>query len=577
MHPSPILRSSLMLYLVLSVLFALVYAQDYSIPTQWANTTSSLSRDARAQLAKRLYNTVNSSHQNSGQILSLGLGQNANLLSATVIYDSIVPDSQTNNYNVTSDIFLQAISLLIPAQGQQPFSNDPMMWGLTAVYAYRAYQQPSFLTCCKGISSIEEFSRFRLSVTALLLLVAYSGVMLIRLRKQIRPEDEGSGGIIAGGEGAYMALSAYLYDITDNQTFHDATVITYSFINSHLFNNTGNYVTDSFDVSTCVGDDPLVMTYNTGLYLEALSVFANKTSNSTLVQIADQLALSAIKSPSWTNTTSGILTDTRAPANVSDNSHSDTAYKGMLVRALYEHWSRSPPNSDIANLIKAYLMLQYNAVLNNARYPGTDYYVQSWTGPPVPSMLPWGQLAAADVLNSAIGLAADPSPIPIPSSSAPGPLNTSPSPSNARSHSLGPIIGGVVGGVLLVVLISVVILVIRYRRRRDIKYKQQIQAGAEYISNPFPPPLPIIDYFNSSKVRGEIQEPPAPALQEEPIDSVQPPMPQLPQSAPAASNSPSRDNIEDLVYRLNRAVARLPPRSVDGSLTTAPPRYEAFV
>ncbi|KAK7688647.1 hypothetical protein QCA50_008185 [Cerrena zonata] len=320
------------------------------------------------------------------------------------------------------------------------------------------------------------------------------------------------------------------------------------------------------------------MTYNTGLYLEGLSVFANKTSNSTLVQTADQLALSSIKSASWSDS-NGILTDTLAPVDVSDNSHFNTAYKGMLVRALYEHWSRSPPNSDIANLIKAYLMLQYNAVLNNARYPGTDYYVQSWTGPPVPSMLPWGQLAAADVLNAAIGLAADPSPIPIPSSSAPGPLNTSPSPLNSRSHSLGPIIGGVVGGVLLVVLISVVILVIRYRRRREIRYKQQIQEESDYISqsvNPFPPPLPIIDYYNSSKVRDEVQESSAPASQADPMNPIQTPMSQreLLQSADA-SNHP--DNIEDLVDRLNRAVANLPPPSVDGSATTAPPRYDPFV
>ena len=72
-----------------------------------------------------------------------------------------------------------------------------------------------------------------------------------------------------------------------------------------------------------------------------------------------------------------------APSNVSDNSHSNNAYKGkalhydttclsdtsicmflgMLVRALYEHWLRSPPGSDIANLIKAYLMFQVSQIV----------------------------------------------------------------------------------------------------------------------------------------------------------------------------------------------------------------------
>ena len=32
----------------------------------------------------------------------------------------------------------------------------------------------------------------------------------------------------------------------------------------------------------------------------------------------------------------------------------------MLIRALYEHWARSPQGSDISNLIEAYLVFQVN-------------------------------------------------------------------------------------------------------------------------------------------------------------------------------------------------------------------------
>lgn len=56
--------------------------------------------------------------------------------------------------------------------------------------------------------------------------------------------------------------------------------------------------------------------------------------------------------------------------------------------------------------------------------------------------------------------------------------------------------------------------------------------------------------------------PPAPAA-----EVIQP-------ALPSESSGGSRDNIEDLVYRLNMAMAHLPPPSMDGSSTTAPPRYE---
>ena len=31
---------------------------------------------------------------------------------------------------------------------------------------------------------------------------------------------------------------------------------------------------------------------------------------------------------------------------------------GMMFRGLYEHWSRSQPNSDVANLIQAFFLIQ---------------------------------------------------------------------------------------------------------------------------------------------------------------------------------------------------------------------------
>ncbi|KAK7688563.1 hypothetical protein QCA50_008101 [Cerrena zonata] len=361
---------------------------------------------------------------------------------------------------------------------------------------------------------------------------------------------------------------------------------------SHLYNTSGGYIVDSFNPATCGYAGSAAVTYKMGLYLEALSVFADTTSNSTLFQLADQLALNAIKSSIWVNT-DGVLSDATAPKNVSDNSNFDTAYKGILVRALYEHWTRSQRDSSIANLIKAFLLVQYNAVLNLARYPGTSWYTQSWTGPPVPSLLPWGQLAAADLLNSAVGLAAEPSPIPILSSSSlPSATGSSPpnasSDSNPNSHTpIGAIVGGAVGGFLFAALLSVLLLFIRWRRRKANSapnqhpsswYRDQpITRGEgtpELYSRsvePFPPPLPAVDHFNSSKRSGTpqslvtVSQPPTQQTQTEHRDHL----------PTFEDNTSHDDSISDLLFRLNRAVANLSPLgTADESSTIEPPRYE---
>lgn len=73
-------------------------------------------------------------------------------------------------------------------------------------------------------------------------------------------------------------LSAYLYDVTGNDTFADAASDAHAFTQAHLYNSTGGYIMDG-----CAGGP--VVTYDTGLYLEALSVLANSTKNSTLMQM----------------------------------------------------------------------------------------------------------------------------------------------------------------------------------------------------------------------------------------------------------------------------------------------------
>lgn len=56
-------------------------------------------------------------------------------------------------------------------------------------------------------------------------------------------------------------------------------------------------------------------------------------------------------------------------------------------------------------IVHKLIHMQLNALLDFASLPGNSRnYSPRWEGPPADKLLPWGQLAAADVLNSAVGL-----------------------------------------------------------------------------------------------------------------------------------------------------------------------------
>ena len=64
-----------------------------------------------------------------------------------------------------------------------------------------------------------------------------------------------------------------------------------SFIQSHLYDGTTYYVKSTIDLSNCASSPSTsaVYTMNSGLYLEALTVFAYATHNETLIQRYDDL------------------------------------------------------------------------------------------------------------------------------------------------------------------------------------------------------------------------------------------------------------------------------------------------
>ena len=68
-------------------------------------------------------------------------------------------------------------------------------------------------------------------------------------------------------------LSAYLYKYTQNETYYNATNLSNQFIQSHLYDNNAGYVRDTIGLNDCEYTNDLILTYNTGLYLEGLCVY----------------------------------------------------------------------------------------------------------------------------------------------------------------------------------------------------------------------------------------------------------------------------------------------------------------
>ena len=95
----------------------------------------------------------------------------------------------------------------------------------------------------------------------------------------------------------------------------------------------------------------------------------------------------------------------------------------ILIRGLYEAWSRMTPSNPLRALIEQYVTVQ----VGNAQFTMPSHYLRrgtyengalielasndnnkyspSWHGPPPQTVLPRGHLAAIDTLNSAMGFA----------------------------------------------------------------------------------------------------------------------------------------------------------------------------
>ncbi|KAI0341353.1 hypothetical protein BDW22DRAFT_1444251 [Trametopsis cervina] len=517
------LRFFVVLLAGFSLLFSCSLAQNFAIPSTWRKPTSGTTRNDRITLVNGLLDTILPTFNSSSGLLDgLTFTQTASLLCAMATGD-MINSSTTNHDAVTKSlntVFTQTTDLLTSSSFSrrriQVVNSDPALWGLAAIDSYRAYKDKNSLDFAAAMW--EQLTKYMITPAN-----AAAGSHPL---KSVSIPSTCNGATTAGGVfyltssantdvngetvAAYMALSAHLYEATSNPQYLNATEMSANFIATQLYN--GVVILDTITVTNCLTTTDVV-TYNSGFTIEGLSILSAK--NSTYTTFLNDLIATAIPNTAWTNSSDGIIIEGPKSATDANTNDFGQALKSILIRGLYEAFIRSSNGSVIADLISSFITVQFNALQDLASKPGSNMYSSRWEGPPPPDMQPWGQLAALDVLNAAVGIALPSGPNSTPSTGTGNgtvsPSSISPSsggspPSqtggtsapdndpNTNSHAhTAAIAGGVVGAVILLALIALFFF-LRFRKHRRQDY---IRSALEETAVPYAAPPHTTDTHGS--------------------------------------------------------------------------------
>ncbi|KAF9263891.1 hypothetical protein L218DRAFT_1031611 [Marasmius fiardii PR-910] len=268
-------------------------------------------------------------------------------------------------------------------------------WAQSAVYAYRAYQDSNLLS--HAVATWNRVSAFVITAAQ-----ASAGKTSV---KNFSLTGTCDGVTMAGGvfwrptsddqsvNSVTTGLSAYLAEITGDAKYKNAAILSAQWIKAHNINS-GNIVLDTVNGHDCSRSPASwLFTYNSGKFIEGLSVLAAITGDSQWTSLYTNIANSAMKTNAWEGS-DGIITEGASRSQNNDG----VGFKAIFIRGLHEAFTRSS-NDALKILIHSYIDVQYNALLDLAA--SGDTYSSAWHGPSQ-GFTTWGQLAALDVLVSAI-------------------------------------------------------------------------------------------------------------------------------------------------------------------------------
>ncbi|KAG8911811.1 hypothetical protein FRC02_006402, partial [Tulasnella sp. 418] len=198
----------------------------------------------------------------------------------------------------------------------------------------------------------------------------------------------------------FMALSSYLADHIKDPDFLKYAILSATCIKNCMLDSHTTLVLDSVIdaiTGTVIGGGAVSWAL-TGICIEGLSVLASVTGDDTWKSLSLSMAESAMNLRG-SHDANGIFS---VGSNSILHENDDLkAQKGLLNRGLLVAYRRNPSNKDFRDLVRSYINVQYNALLDLASFG--DSYGVNWGGPYV-GPYPHGQLAALDTLIAAIGV-----------------------------------------------------------------------------------------------------------------------------------------------------------------------------
>ncbi|KAJ6580792.1 endo-1,6-alpha-mannosidase [Mycena capillaripes] len=388
----------MLLRLALLSLVSLAAAQDLGVPLSWRKFSNSRALSERITIAQNAINQMTPQlNSATGEFNGIGYWQSGNVWSVLANQDHLA-GTTTNKALVINNLNL--VFSRWAHYDQFGFNDDAMWWAQAALYAYRAYGDTNMLSHAVDVWT---------HVTGYVITAAEANARK-QPNKAFAIESTCGGATMAGGvfwrpttddqsvnsitTGLYITVSAFLAEATKNVTYTSAAILSANWIKAHNI-NANNLVLDTVNAFDCsTSPATWLFTYNSGKYIEGLSVLAAVTGDAQWSTLMINILNAAVKTTVWEGS-DGIITE-----GVSLTSNNDgVGFKAVFIRGLHEAWTRNPNNSALRILIHSYGDVQYNALLDLAANGST--YSSNWHGPPQ-AFTSWGQLAALDVLTSNI-------------------------------------------------------------------------------------------------------------------------------------------------------------------------------
>ncbi|KZV69021.1 hypothetical protein PENSPDRAFT_735605 [Peniophora sp. CONT] len=503
-----------MFFLVIATLAAFVRGQNFDVPSDWRKPSSSSSRSERlafAQAAAESLTLTDATNQ------AMDSWASANVPASLAQHDYI-SGVQDNHDFVSNSIMASRNASPTFFDATQnltdDITSDALMWGVAAFYGARAYNDTNLLGLAVGAWN----------VATLYTVSPQNGTSGTQPKRNVNfpidcvPGVTSAGAVfwqtqpsnllcVAEAIGAYAALSAHLWESTGNVAYLNAAEQSASFINTHMYLPDEKIITDVYDIGSCKVTSNQSWTYNQGFFLEALSILslAPVPDNATWTSLSQTLVVSTIQFPGWLSqnvSSLGVLYEyDHASPIVPTSFQEEFIWRNTYIRGLYAIWARSDPSTPMAELIQAFVTVQYNALLDLASVNG-NFYSPIWTGPPISAKLSWGQLSAMDVLSAAVGMGPTNNSAKGSPSAAPPASNTGiPTP---RALSSGAIAGIAVGAVaVLTAVVAGCWIIVRRKRRRALAN----QSNSFDVAGPDPDMLEYEPYAPGVSVSQPREEP----------------------------------------------------------------------